>query len=86
MDVKELGYAAIGVSICASIPQIYQIIITKKVRDLNIYFFFLEGSASLLYILYGILSKDYIMMGSAIMPFINQLIILILICCYKNTK
>ena len=37
-----------------------------------------------MYILYGILSDDYIMMGSAMMPFLSQLIILSLVCCYKK--
>ena len=85
MSVEILGYVAICFSACASIPQLYQIIKTKKVRDLNIYFFSLDCSASLMYILYGILSDDYIMMGSAMIPFLSQLIILSLVCCYKNS-
>ena len=84
MSIKILGYTAIGTAACASIPQLYQIIKTKKVRDLNVYFFGLDCSASLMYILYGILSDDYIMMGSAMMPFLSQLIILTLVCCYKK--
>lgn len=84
MSIKILGYTAIGTAACAAIPQLYQIIKTKKVRDLNICFFALDCSASLMYILYGILSDDYIMMGSAMMPFLSQLIILSLVCCYKK--
>lgn len=85
MSIEILGYTAIGTAGVASIPQLYQIIKTKKVRDLNIYFFSLDCSASLMYILYGILSDDYIMMGSAMIPFLSQLIILSLVCCYKNS-
>ena len=84
MSIKILGYTAIGTAACAAIPQLYQIIKTKKVRDLNIYFFALDCSASFMYILYGILSDDYIMMGSAMMPFLSQLIILTLVCCFKK--
>ena len=84
MSIEIFGYSAIGTAACAYIPQLYQIIKTKKVRDLNPCFFTLECSASLMYILYGIVSKDYIMMGSAIMPFTSQMVILLLLCCYKN--
>ena len=84
MSYKPLGYTAIGTAACAAMPQLYQIIKTKKVRDLNPYFFFLDCSASLMYIIYGILTDDYVMMGSAIMPFSSQLIILVLWCCYSK--
>lgn len=84
MSYKPLGYTAIGTAACAAMPQLYQIIKTKKVRDLNPCFFFLDCSASLMYIMYGILTDDYVMMGSAIMPFSSQLIILVLWCCYSK--
>ena len=84
MSYKPLGYAAIGTAACAAMPQLFQIIKTKKVRDLNPLFFFLDCSASLMYIIYGVLTDDYVMMGSAIMPFTSQLIILILWCCYNK--
>ena len=44
----------------------------------------MDALASLLYIIYGILDNDFVMMGSAIMPFLSQLIILFLWKCYKN--
>ena len=86
MSFKPLGYFAIGTAACAALPQLYQIVKTKKVRDLNPCFFLLDSSASLMYIMYGILSDDYVMMGSAIMPFVSQIIILMLWCCYKNDE
>lgn len=86
MSYKLLGYAAIVTATCATMPQLYQIVKTKKVRDLNPCFFFLDCSASLMYITYGILTNDYVMMGSAIMPFTSQFIILILWCCYRNNE
>ena len=84
MTIKILGYSAIVLAAFASIPQLVQIIKTKKVRDLNPIFFCMECIASLMYIIYGLLSNDYIMMGSAIMPFTSQLIIIILYLCYKD--
>ena len=84
MSIKILGYTAISLAALAAIPQLYQIIKTKKVRDLNPVFFFMDTLASLLYIIYGILNNDYIMMGSAVMPFLTQFIILFLWKYYKN--
>ena len=39
MSIQILGYCAIALAACASIPQLVQIINTKKVRDLNPLFF-----------------------------------------------
>ena len=84
MSVEILGYAAILFSACASIPQLYQIIKTKKVRDLNPYFFVLDFFACLMYIIYGILIENYIVMGSSIMPLINRFIIIVLWIYYRK--
>ena len=84
MSVEILGYAAICFSACASIPQLYQIIKTKTVRDLNPYFFVLDFLACLMYIIYGILIENYIVMGSSIMPFVNRFIIIILWIYYRK--
>ena len=40
-----------------------EIIKTKRVRDLNACFFILESSSMLMYIIYGILKKDYIILN-----------------------
>ena len=40
----------------------------------------------LMYIIYGILKKDYIMMGSAITPFLSKIIVLGLWNKYKNNN
>ena len=84
MSVEILGYAAIFFSAFASIPQLYQIIKTKTVRDLNPYFLVLDFCACLMYIMYGILIENYIVMGSSIMPLINRFIIIILWIYYRN--
>jgi MtN3 and saliva related transmembrane protein len=84
MSIEIIGYTAIGISTFASIPQLIQIIKTKRVRDLNPYFFTLDCIACIMYIIYGILDKNYIIMSSSIMPFINRLIIIILYYNYKN--
>ena len=84
MSIQILGYSAIALAACAAIPQLIQIIKTKQVRDLNPLYFCIESIASFMYILYGFLSEDYIMMGSAIMPFTSQFIIIILYFCFKD--
>ena len=84
MSIEILGYTAIGTAGVASIPQLYQIIKTKKVRDLNPYFFVLDFFACLMYIIYGILIENYIVMGSSIMPFVNRFIIIILWIYYRK--
>lgn len=86
MNIDILGYSAIGVAACSTIPQLMQIIKTKKVRDLNACFFVLESSSMLMYIIYGILKKDYIMMGSAITPFLSKIIVLGLWNKYKTNN
>lgn len=40
MDYDIIGYTAIGIAAIATIPQLHQICITKKVRDLNFFSFF----------------------------------------------
>ena len=40
MDYDIIGYTAIGIAAIATIPQLHQICITKKVRDLNFFFLF----------------------------------------------
>ena len=38
MSYEYIGYTAVGLGAISAIPQIYQIIKTKKVRDINFYF------------------------------------------------
>ena len=68
-------YSAGGFAFITSIPQLYQIIKTKKVRDLNPYFF-----------VYGILEKDYILSISVSMPAACNFIIFLLWILYNDNE
>lgn len=71
-------YSAGGFAFITSIPQLYQIIKTKKVRDLNPYFFILHTISDILYVIYGILEEDYILSISVSMPATCNFIIFVL--------
>ena len=86
MIIESIGYTAVVIGAISTGPQIYQIIKTKQVRDINFKFFFLRALSSILYIIYGLLKNDYVMMSSAIMPFVLEISVLILFLKYKNNK
>jgi uncharacterized protein with PQ loop repeat len=84
MNVEIIGYTAVVIGALSTAPQIYQIVKTKKVRDINFLFFFLRAVSSVLYILYGILKADYVMFASAIMPLVLEFTVLILYLLYTK--
>lgn len=86
MIIESIGYTAVVIGAISTGPQIYQIIKTKQVRDINFKFFFMRAFSSILYIIYGLLKYDYVMMASAIMPFILEISVLILFLKYKNNN
>ena len=71
-------YSAGGFAFITSFPQLYQIIKTKQVRDLNPYFFILHTISDILYVIYGILEEDYILSISVSMPATCNFIIFVL--------
>ena len=79
-----IGYSAVLIASISVWPQIYQIIKTKKVRDLNRVYFFLCVLSEFLYITYGILKTDYVMITSTLPPMLSQIIVLLLHCKYKK--
>ncbi len=83
MNIDYIGYSAVVIGAISTIPQLYQIIKTKKVRDINFFFFFMRALASILYIIYGVLKEDYVMFCSAIMPLILEFVVLILYLKYS---
>ena len=85
MSIEILGYCAVILGAISTIPQLYQIFKTKQVRDINFIFFFMRSISSLMYILYGAIKKDYIMMSSAIMPLILEICVLFLYLKYNKT-
>lgn len=86
-----IGYTAILVASSSLIPQIYQMIKTKRVKDLNVIFLFLMLIADILYFIYGILDNNTMLFISTIPPAISHIIVISLwyyykkLCwCYKN--
>jgi uncharacterized protein with PQ loop repeat len=84
MNIDIIGYTAVIIGALSTAPQIYQIVKTKKVRDINFLFFFLRAVSSVLYILYGILKEDYVMFASAIMPLVLEFTVLVLYLLYTK--
>lgn len=82
--INVLGYSAGGIAVICSFPQLYQIIKTKKVRDLNPLFFILHSLSDFIYLSYGLLKKDYILSISVSMPALCNLIIFILWIFYND--
>ena len=86
MNIDIIGYSAICVAAIATVPQLYQTYNTRQVRDINFFFFFLRAFSSILYLIYGILKQEYIMISSTIMPIILELSIVILYIKYRNNE
>ena len=86
MITDAIGYTAVAIGAISTAPQIYQIIKTKQVRDINFTFFFLRAFSSILYIIYGLLKHDYVMTASAVMPLVLEISVLILYLKYKNNQ
>tara|TARA_Y100000992_G_scaffold85922_1_gene55073 strand:- start:861 stop:1124 length:264 start_codon:yes stop_codon:yes gene_type:complete len=83
---EALAYTAGALAFITSFPQLYQIIKTKQVRDLNPYFFILHSASDVIYIAYGVIIEDYLLSYSVSMPALCNLIIFILWCYYKENK
>ena len=69
-----------------SFPQLYQIIKTEKVRDINPYFFVLHVLSDVLYLSYGILSKDTLLHISMSLPSACNAIIFGLCLYYREDE
>lgn len=81
-----IAYIAGGLCFITSLPQLYQIIKTKKVRDLNPYFFILHSASDILYIVYGMISNDIFLAYSMILSAICNVCILILCFVYNENE
>tara|TARA_Y100001970_G_scaffold32900_1_gene40798 strand:+ start:1751 stop:2038 length:288 start_codon:yes stop_codon:yes gene_type:complete len=85
MNLYDLiGYSGVLVASISLIPQIYQILNTKQVRDLNRCYFLLMVMSEILYISYGFVKEDYVMVASTAPPMISQLFVIFLHCKYKK--
>lgn len=83
-DSYIIAYIAGSICFITSLPQLYQIITTKKVRDLNPYFFALHSTSDVLYIVYGVLVDDLFLATSISLSAFCNFLILILWFAYKN--
>lgn len=79
-----IAYLAGGIGFITSLPQLHQIITTKKVRDLNPIFFVLHSTSDLLYLIYGVLINDHILAISMSLPFGCNVVIFILWFLYRE--
>ena len=80
----SIGYTAVFVATVSILPQIIQMIKTKKVEDINRCFFLLMALSEVLYVCYGVLKNDYVMIASTIPPIISHIIVILLHCKYKS--
>tara|TARA_B100000941_G_C28018409_1_gene308879 strand:- start:213 stop:476 length:264 start_codon:yes stop_codon:yes gene_type:complete len=85
-DSYIIAYVAGSICFVTSLPQLHQIITTKKVRDLNPYFFALHSTSDVLYIVYGVLVDDYFLATSMSLSAFCNILILILWFVYKNNE
>jgi MtN3 and saliva related transmembrane protein len=79
----------IGASICtatASIPQLVKIIKCKKADDISLMMLLVLIAGLGLWIFYGFLKKDIILMVANAIPFIVNTLIIIFSFQYKNHK
>lgn len=79
-------YTAGVLGFITSIPQLIQIVRTKKVRDLNPLFFILHLQSDVLYLVYGALTNDNLLVYSLSMPIVCNLLIFILYFVYKKEE
>ena len=84
-DYSLIAYFAGGIAFITSVPQLYQIVNTKKVRDLNPYFFVLHVVSDALFLTYGIMTRDDLLSISMALPCTCNTLIFGL-CLYYNEE
>jgi uncharacterized protein with PQ loop repeat len=83
-DVLILGYCAVFISSVAPFSQLYKVVKTHNVRDLSPSFFLLRIISEIMYVTYGLLVEDYVMVCSAIIPAFVEIIIFLYWCRYHK--
>jgi MtN3 and saliva related transmembrane protein len=84
-----ISITGIGASICtatASIPQLVKIVTYKKANDISLMMLLVLTTGLGLWILYGILKKDIILMVANAIPFVVNVLIVIFYFRYKSNK
>jgi uncharacterized protein with PQ loop repeat len=85
MSLDIVGYCAICTGALSLTPQIVQMIITKSVRDINIYFLLISVASDVLYLVYSVMAKNNFMLYSMFPPVLSHIIMLILWVLYNKT-
>ena len=84
---KEVfAYSAGIIGAITSFPQLYQIVKTERVRDINTSFFILHVLSDLLYLSYGIMTKDNLLSISMSLPCACNTVIFGLCLYYKEKE
>ena len=86
MSYEIIGYGAIIFGALSLTPQLFQMIKTKKVRDINIYFLFISIISDFFYFLYSILSKNDFMFYSMFPPVLSHVTMLFLWFLYNKNN
>ena len=88
MDLTQtiIVYSAGVIGAITSFPQLYQIVKTEKVRDINPHFFILHVLSDVLYLSYGIISNDTLLAVSMSLPCACNTIIFGLCLYYKEKE
>jgi len=83
-NVLIWGYCAVFIGSVAPFSQLYKVVKTHNVRDLSPSFFILRIISEIMYIVYGFLVEDYVMVCSAIVPAFVEIIIFLYWCRYHK--
>lgn len=80
-----IGWTAVVIGGLSSIPQLIKTVRTKKVEDLSPLFVVgLRISSEVLYAVYGVLTRDWVMFASTGVPLLSDCLQLGLYAKYKN--
>jgi len=85
MSVEIVGYCAILIGAISLTPQVIQMIKTKKVRDINIYFLLISIISDIIYFVYSVLSKNTFMFYSMFPPTLSHITMLFVWFLYNKT-
>lgn len=79
-----IGWTAVVIGGLSSIPQLIKTVRTKKVEDLSPLFAGLRISSEVLYAIYGVFTRDWVMCASTGVPLLSDCLQLGLYAKYKN--
>ena len=85
MSVEIVGYCAILIGAISLTPQVIQMIKTKKVRDINIYFLLISIISDIIYFVYSVLSKNTFMFYAMFPPTLSHITMLFVWFLYNKT-